>query len=165
VELLDSQGENILFDISIAIRGFGIFSGAIIRFTSMEELKKRCAKLFQFSERFFSSDFEQLDETSFHLPSFINGFATTILFMDTVEEVYIDHFEKLVGAVFVFYPQLRWAQKQQYAKALSRLFTALYAKGSALQDLLSRISTSHEHQISLFTHTNDDFNLLLFTSL
>ena len=83
-------------EISIALRGFGMFSGAILRYVGLDDLKKQCAKLFQFSERFFASDFEQLDETAYHLPSFIIAFSNAMLFMDNVEENHIDYLEKLV---------------------------------------------------------------------
>ena len=128
-------------EISIALRGFGMFSGAILRYVGLDDLKKQCAKLFQFSERFFASDFEQLDETAYHLPSFIIAFSNAMLFMDNVEENHIDYLEKLVSAVFVFYPQLHSHKRDQFAPALSRLFTCLFSKGSALKELLSRIST------------------------
>ena len=103
------------------------------------ELKKICGKLFQFSERFFSGGIDQFDETAHHLHSFISAFAHLMLYMDTIDDVYLDHLEKLISAVFVFYPKLLVKKRQDYNESLSRLFVSLFSKGSALQSLLSRI--------------------------
>ena len=135
---MDSQSAASMAEISIALRGFGTFSGPILRYSGVEELNRRCTKLFEFAERFLSSDFEQLDETAYHLPSFITAFSNMLLLVDIVDDQHIEYLEKLISAVFVFYPQLHAAQQTRYSYALSRLFTSLFSKGSALDDLLSR---------------------------
>lgn len=140
IKMIDSQASSSMADISIALRGIGTFSGAILRFAGIEELNRQCTKLFEFVDRFLSSDFEQLDETAYHLPSFIIAFSNMLFLIDAVDEQHIEYLEKLVSAVFVFYPQLYGSQLYRYANAISRLFTCLFSKGSSLDELLSRTS-------------------------
>ncbi len=62
-------------------------------------------KLFQFSERFSSGEAE-LEETVSHLSSFTSSFANIILELDSLEESYIDNLEKMVGTLFMTFPQV-----------------------------------------------------------
>ena len=45
---MDTQEATSMSEISIALRGFGIFSGAILRYSGVDELKQRCSKLFEY---------------------------------------------------------------------------------------------------------------------
>ena len=80
-----------------------------------------------------------MDDTIFHLSSFINSFANILLELNEVEDSYIDHLETVIGTFFVIFPQLYVVQREKYYLAVSRLLVSLYSKVSALRTLLSRI--------------------------
>jgi DNA-dependent protein kinase catalytic subunit len=80
-----------------------------------------------------------VEDTISHLPSFIASFANILLELNEVDDVYVDHLENVIGTFFLVYPQLYDVKRWSYYMAISRLFVALYSKGSALQNLLSRI--------------------------
>ncbi len=81
----------------------------------------------------------QVEDTISHLPSFIASFANILLELNEVDDTYVDHLENVIGTFFLVYPQLYDVKRWSYYMAISRLFVALYSKGSALQNLLSRI--------------------------
>ncbi len=64
-----------------------------------------------------------------------------LMHVPDVEDAYIDHLDDLFVAIFYHFPQLFEGQRRVQYEAISRLFLALYAKGSALSSLASRIST------------------------
>ena len=76
------------------------------------------------------------------MSSFIGAFANILLQLDTVDEARVDHLERIVAAVFRYFPTLWPKQQQAHYYALSRLLIALYSKGSSLKMLLSRVCTS-----------------------
>jgi hypothetical protein len=72
------------------------------------------------------------------------SFANMIFELESgdVEEQHLNHLERAIGAFFIIFPQLhKRPQREEYYESISRLFVALYSKGSALPDLLSRIGT------------------------
>lgn len=139
-DMLDSQAGSNMREISIAIRGFGSFAGPMLMYMGVDELKKVFMKLLQYSDKFFAGEFE-VYESIHHLPSFLNAFANISLQLGHVDDVHVDHLERLTSAVFVYFPQINLSRGLQieYNRALSRLFVALFSAGAALQTLLSRI--------------------------
>lgn len=55
-----------------------------------------------------SSSPDQIGDTIQHLSGFILSFANILLELNTadVEEHYLDHLEKAIGAFFIIFPQL-----------------------------------------------------------
>jgi hypothetical protein len=82
---------------------------------------------------------EQLEDTIVHLASFISSFANIIMQLDSVDEGYIENLERVVGTLFIIFPQLYPHQRTAHYYALSRLFIALFAKQGSLKTLLSRV--------------------------
>jgi len=124
-------------EISIAVRGFGRFAAPTAKYSSIPELKKVLNKLFQFSERYYAKD-----EATYHMSSFLSSYANILLHLDQVDSLYIDHLARVIGSIFAYFPTLWPKQRIAHYFAISRLFTALYSKQSALQTLLSRVGTS-----------------------
>lgn len=140
--MLDSQAGSNMREISIAIRGFGSFAGPMLMYMGVDELKKVFMKLLQYSDKFFAGDFE-VYEAIHHLPSFLNAFANISLQLGHVDDVHLEHLERLTSAVFVYFPQINLSRGLQieYNRALSRLFVSLFSAGAALQSLLSKIGS------------------------
>ena len=86
----------------------------------------------------FFNRVDQIDISS-HLGGFISSFADIILQLDSLDDTHIENLEKILGAVFMVYNRLSYYQRVSYHASISRLFIALYSKGSSLQVLLSRI--------------------------
>jgi DNA-dependent protein kinase catalytic subunit len=115
----------------------------IFVFVLSSELRKMLQKLLVFSERFYSGgSITEMEETVSHLPNFLTAFANIFLELEALDNSYLDHIERLIGTFFLVYPQVYEYQRAPNYEAVSRMFVALYSKGSFLQILLSRISTS-----------------------
>lgn len=111
-----------------------------------QELRKTVQRLFQYSESYRKGSDDQADEAIHHLASFIASFANMLQHVPDIEEAQIEHLFSLMAAVFSIFPQLHDSQRRRQYDAIARLFIAIYPKGSALQNLLSRISKTR-HQV------------------
>jgi hypothetical protein len=78
------------------------------------------------------------------MSSFLSSFANILLHLDQIDSLYIDHLARVIGAIFSYFPTLWPKQRIAHYFAISRLFTALYSKQSALQTLLSRVGMYRE---------------------
>jgi DNA-dependent protein kinase catalytic subunit len=149
-----------IYEISVAIRGFGKFAKVTRRMMGVAQVKNMLDKLVGFSDRFYSGAAlsvggEGLEDAVSHLPNFITAFANIFLELDvsTSSEdseatakgavslmTYVDHLERLIGAFFISYPQMYDHQRYPNYIALARLFASLYLKGPmALRVLLTRV--------------------------
>src|ERR1700722_19278718 len=82
-----------------------------------------------------------MEDTISHLANFMSSFANIILQLDSVDEGYIDSLERIIGTLFIIFPQLYPHQKIAHYFAISRLFISLFFKHASLQTLLSRVGT------------------------
>lgn len=156
-----------IYEISVAIRGFGKFAKVTRRMMGAGQVKNMLDKLIGFSDRFYSGSAlvgsaDGVEDAVSHLPNFITAFANIFLELDvssassttssdsaTADDEhkiapslmsYVDHLERLVGTFFISYPQMYEHQRYPNYLALARLFVALYLKGPmALRVLLTRI--------------------------
>lgn len=97
-------------------------------------------KLFAFSERYYAGDgVLSIEDTIAHLPSFIQAFASVISELSSLDASYIHHLERVLGALFLIFPQLFPAQRENVYAVLGDLLVVLYSKGGALKTLLSRV--------------------------
>eukprot|EP01122_Echinamoeba_exundans_P008707 TRINITY_DN2938_c0_g1_i1.p1 TRINITY_DN2938_c0_g1~~TRINITY_DN2938_c0_g1_i1.p1 ORF type:complete len:1088 (+),score=237.19 TRINITY_DN2938_c0_g1_i1:85-3348(+) len=149
-----------IYEISVAIRGFGKFAKVTRRMMGVAQVKNMLDKLVGFSDRFYSGAAlsvggEGLEDAVSHLPNFTTAFANIFLELDvsTTSEAsedaakgavslmtYVDHLERLIGAFFLSYPQMYDHQRYPNYIALARLFASLYLTGPmALRVLLTRI--------------------------
>ena len=74
------------------------------------ELRRLMVKLFQLFERFHNIG--QAEEIGSHLASFLFSFANIILQLDKFDELFIENLEKVIGALFMSFPQLFEAQRK-----------------------------------------------------
>ncbi len=82
---------------------------------------------------------DQMEDTAFHLSSFISSFAKIIEELDSVDETSIEHLERVIGTLFMIFPQLYKPQRKSYYRSMAKLCVALYPKGTSLKVLFSRI--------------------------
>ncbi len=59
-----------------------------------------------------------------------------------LEMTHLENLERIVGTLFLVFPQLFPYQKESCYGVLRNLFVSLYGKGTALRDLFNRIGTS-----------------------
>ena len=135
-DLVESQTST-MYELTVAIMGYGRFAGPIYQFMGTWELKRLLLKLFQFIDR-ITNTLEQMDIIH-HLASFLSAFANILLILDNVDQSHLENFEKLLSSIFVVYVRLSGPQRNLYHSSLSRLLIALYSKGSLLQQLMNKI--------------------------
>jgi hypothetical protein len=127
-------------NISLAIRGYGHFAIAIKHFWQAWQLQKTFNLLAQLSEEFCNGSAELIDETIMHLPSFVSAFANFVRELDVVDETSLEKLDRIIVQVFIIFPHLHRHQRNRYFKALRRLLFSVYLKGTALRQLMGRVS-------------------------
>jgi hypothetical protein len=91
--------------LQVILNDYLLISAPIRLFMGAWELKRMLVKLFQFSERFCSGEVE-LEDTVAHLSSFTASFANIILELDSLDESYMENLERMVGTIFMTFPQV-----------------------------------------------------------
>ncbi|KAJ3050629.1 hypothetical protein HK097_008382, partial [Rhizophlyctis rosea] len=118
-------------DISLAIRGYGLFAGPCKKFLNATEVHQIMNILLTRSTFLFSEANENQEETAGHIAAFIEAFAYICRQLDVQDDAFMSGIEQIVGAMLVNFTKIGRALRHASVVAFVRLLYALYANGGA----------------------------------
>ncbi|KAJ6662088.1 hypothetical protein lerEdw1_012553 [Lerista edwardsae] len=125
-------------DLSIAIRGYGLFAASCKAINSKDvdimyvELLQRCKQM-------YLTEAESIDDHMYQLPSFLQSIASVIFHLDTIPEVYTPVLERLVVVQIESFPQYSVKMQSVCCKSIVKVFLALAGKGPVLWSFMSTV--------------------------
>ncbi|XP_004615434.2 DNA-dependent protein kinase catalytic subunit [Sorex araneus] len=125
-------------DLSIAIRGYGLFAGPckVINATDVDfmyvELLQRCKQLFLLQT-------EAAEDHVYQMPSFLQSIASVLLHLDTIPELYTPVLEHLIVVQMDSFPQYSPKMQSVCCRNIIKIFLALAQKGPVLWNCISTV--------------------------
>ncbi|XP_055968392.1 DNA-dependent protein kinase catalytic subunit [Sorex fumeus] len=125
-------------DLSIAIRGYGLFAGPckIINAKDVDfmyvELLQRCKQLFLLQT-------DTAEDHVYQMPSFLQSIASVLLHLDTVPELYTPVLEHLMVVQIDSFPQYSPKMQSVCCRNIVKIFLALAQKGPVLWNCISTV--------------------------
>ncbi|XP_030325664.1 DNA-dependent protein kinase catalytic subunit isoform X3 [Strigops habroptila] len=135
-------------ELSIAIRGYGLFAGPCKAIHS-KDVDDMYVELLQRCKQMYLTEAETIDDHLYQLPSFLQSIASVIFHIDTIPEVYTPVLEHLVVLQINSFPQ--YSEKMQVfcCRSIIKIFLALSGKGPVLWSFVSTVV--HQGLIRIFS--------------
>uniref|UniRef100_A0A8C0EHT4 DNA-dependent protein kinase catalytic subunit n=1 Tax=Bubo bubo TaxID=30461 RepID=A0A8C0EHT4_BUBBB len=135
-------------ELSIAIRGYGLFAGPCKAIHS-KDVDDMYVELLQRCKQMYLTEAETIEDHLYQLPSFLQSIASVIFHIDTIPEVYTPVLEHLVVLQINSFPQYSEKMQLVCCRSIIKVFLALSGKGPVLWSFISTVV--HQGLIRIFS--------------
>uniref|UniRef100_A0A8C8B914 DNA-dependent protein kinase catalytic subunit n=1 Tax=Otus sunia TaxID=257818 RepID=A0A8C8B914_9STRI len=135
-------------ELSIAIRGYGLFAGPCKAIHS-KDVDDMYVELLQRCKQMYLTEAETIDDHLYQLPSFLQSIASVIFHIDTIPEVYTPVLEHLVVLQINNFPQYSEKMQLVCCRSIIKVFLALSGKGPVLWSFINTVV--HQGLIRIFS--------------
>ncbi|XP_053322155.1 DNA-dependent protein kinase catalytic subunit [Spea bombifrons] len=125
-------------DLSIAIRGYGLFA-APCKAVNAKDVDFMYVELLQRCKQMYLTEADTEDDNVYQLPNFLQSVASVILHMDTIPEVYTPVLERLLVVQIDSFPQYSLKMQSSCCRSVIKVFLSLAGKGPVLWSLISTV--------------------------
>ncbi|KAJ3037490.1 hypothetical protein HDV00_001665 [Rhizophlyctis rosea] len=129
-----------LRDVSLAIRGFGLFAAPCKNFLDQNEVLQILDILLKKSSFLFSDANDNQDEITGQLPAFLEAFAYICKELPIQDEAFMMGIEQTVGTLLVNFPKLGRSLRPPSVAAFVKLLFALYSNVAGFQSFWSKLA-------------------------
>ncbi|XP_077979786.1 DNA-dependent protein kinase catalytic subunit-like [Glandiceps talaboti] len=136
--IIDNPNSNTK-EISIAIKGYGLFAGPCKLFLSEDDVKFMFNEMIQRSEQLYFNQSDLVDDKIPYLPSFLQALASIVRELDEVSDTFLSSLEKMVVILFENFPRLGRSLHYVCYKSVTAVMVALSPKGATLRNFISRV--------------------------